>query len=76
MKKKNIKNKITNNGLSPAYLDALRRKCLIESTGASLRLSGRNITNEQVEEILKKMEEQAFGYEKNREVGSGEKYEI
>lgn len=57
MKQKNAKNKITNNGLTLAYLDILRKKALIESTGASLRLSGRNITNEQVEEILRKMEE-------------------
>jgi len=57
MKQKIAKNKSTNNGLTPAYLEMLRKKVLIESTGASLRLSGRNITNEQVEEILKKMEE-------------------
>lgn len=57
MKQKNTKNKNINNGLTPAYLDMLRRKCLVESTGASLRLSGRKITDEQVEEILKKMEE-------------------
>jgi len=57
MKQKNVKNKPTNNDLSAAYFDMLQKKCLIESTAASLRLSGRNITNEQVEEILKKMEE-------------------
>ncbi len=61
MKKKNINDKITNNGLSPAYLDVLRKKCLIESTGSSLRLSGRNIANEQVEEILRKMERLGAG---------------
>ncbi|MFA7422052.1 MAG: hypothetical protein WCZ90_20375 [Melioribacteraceae bacterium] len=63
MKKKNAKNKSTNNGLNPAYLDVLRRKCLIESTGASLRLSGRKISDEQVEEILRKMEEKRMCYD-------------
>ena len=57
MKQKKAKNKSTSNGLTPAYLDMLRKRALIESTGASMRLSGRNITNEQVEEVLKKVEE-------------------
>jgi len=46
MKQKNTKNKITNNGLTTAYLDRFRKRALIESTGASLRLSGRKISNE------------------------------
>jgi len=57
MKNKNIKIHASNAKMSQDYLAELRKKCLIESTGSSLRLSGRNITNEQVEEILKKMEE-------------------
>lgn len=57
MKQMNTKNKNINNGLTPDYLDMLRRKCLIESTGASLRLSGQKISDEQVEDILKMMEE-------------------
>lgn len=57
MKNKNIKTHASNAKMNPDYLAELRKKCLIESTGASLRLSGRNIINEQVEEILKKIEE-------------------
>ncbi|MFA6393620.1 MAG: hypothetical protein WCW25_01995 [Patescibacteria group bacterium] len=56
MKRKN-KIETNNSKLISAYLDMLRKRALIESTGASLRLSGRNITNEQVAEILKKMGE-------------------
>lgn len=50
------KNPITNGGLSPEYLAMLKRKALIESTGASLRLSGRKISDEQIAEILKGIE--------------------
>ena len=57
MKQKNTKIDKMNSGPSLAYLDMLRKKCLIESTGASLRLSGRHVTDEQVEEILKRMGE-------------------
>lgn len=41
--------------ISPERLVELRRRTLIESTGSSLRLSGSKVTNEQVEQILNKL---------------------
>lgn len=54
------KNTQKNIGISPDYLAEIRRRVLIESTGASLRLSGSKVTNEQVEQImiLSKLSEQ------------------
>jgi hypothetical protein len=57
MKNNKIKSRLSDGSLNPEYLEILQRKTLIESTGASLRLSGRKISDEQVAEILKKMEE-------------------
>ena len=44
-----------NPDISPDRLAEIRRKVLIESTGASLRLSGSKVTNEQAEQILNAM---------------------
>ncbi len=52
----NIKTHLSDGSINPEYLEMLKRKTLIESTGASLRLSGRKISDERVEEILEKME--------------------
>lgn len=41
-----------NFGISSERLTEFRRATLIASTGASLRLSGSKVTNEQVEQIL------------------------
>lgn len=41
-----------NIGISPERLAELSRAALIASTGASVRLSGSKVTNEQVEQIL------------------------
>lgn len=57
MKNKEIKRYLSDGNINPEYLEMLKRKALIESTGASLRLSGRNISNATVAEILKKIEE-------------------
>ncbi len=38
--------------LDPKILETLKRKALIESVGASVRLSGSTVTNEEVEQIL------------------------
>ena len=43
-----IKNKATNQ----EYWEAIKRKTLIESTAASMRLSGVDITEEEVEQII------------------------
>ena len=46
--------------ISPERLAELRRATLIASTGASVRLAGSEVTNEQVEQImiLNKLSEQ------------------
>jgi len=41
-----------NLGISPERLAELQRATLIASTGSSLRLSGSQVTNEQVEQIM------------------------
>ena len=41
-----------NPGISPERLAELQRATLIASTGASVRLAGSKVTNEQVEQIL------------------------
>jgi len=41
-----------NLGISPERLAELQRATLITSTGASVRLAGSKVTNEQVEQIL------------------------
>lgn len=46
MKNKKIKSRLSDGNLNPEYLETLQRKTLIESTGASLRLSGRKISDE------------------------------
>lgn len=57
MKNKKIKPHLSDGSLNTEYLEMLKRRTLIESTGASLRLSGRKITDEQIEKISKKMKE-------------------
>ena len=57
MKNKIIKTHLSDGKINSEYSEMLKRKTLIESTGASLRLSGRKISDEQVVEILKKVEE-------------------
>jgi UDP-N-acetyl-D-mannosaminuronic acid transferase (WecB/TagA/CpsF family) len=57
MKNNKIKTHLSDGSINPEYLEMLQRKTLIESTGASLRLSGRKISDEQVAEILTKIEE-------------------
>lgn len=57
MKNKEIKRHLSDGNINPEYLEMLRRKTLIESTGASLRLSGKNISDATVAELLKKIEE-------------------
>lgn len=56
MTNKKAKGNLPNSGISSEYLEVLKRKCLIESTGASMRLSERKVTDEQVEDILEKLE--------------------
>lgn len=46
------KNKTKTQFINPEYLEMLKRKTLIESTGASLRLSGFDVSDERVEEIV------------------------
>ncbi len=42
--------------ISAERLAELQRATIIASTGSTLRLSGSKVTNEQVEEILRKLE--------------------
>lgn len=58
---KNIKATKKNTGISPERLAELRRATLIASTGSSLRLSGSNVTNEQVKQILNAMTSKSSG---------------
>ena len=52
MAKKKAKNTPPNDMLSSDFWKEQRRKTLIESTGASVRLSGSKIANEEVAEII------------------------
>lgn len=52
MTKKEIKNKLPNDRFNTKFWEEQKRKTLIESTGASVRLSGSKITNEEVEKIV------------------------
>lgn len=53
MRNKKIKSNLSGGSINSEYLEILKRKTLIESTGESLRLSGRKISDEQTVEILK-----------------------
>lgn len=53
MTNKNIKQFLPDGSLNPEFLEERKRQTLIQSTGASMRLSGVNITNEEVEQIIK-----------------------
>ena len=52
MAKKSTKRPPSDDGLNTDFWKEQRRKTLIESTGASVRLSGSKITNEDVEKII------------------------
>ena len=52
MTKKSAKKLPSDDGLNTDFWKEQRRKTLIESTGASMRLSGSKITNEEVEKII------------------------
>ena len=52
MAKKSTKKLPSDDGLNTDFWKEQRRKTLIESTGASMRLSGSKITKEEVEKII------------------------
>ncbi len=43
---------LSDGNINPEYLEMLKQKTLIESTGASLRLSGSKISDEEVKNIV------------------------
>lgn len=57
---KKTKHTKKNIGISTEHLAELRRATLLASPGASLRLSGSKVTNEQVEQILNEISK-SFG---------------
>lgn len=52
MAKKGVKSVPSDEGVNTEFWREQRRKTLIESTGASVRLSGSKVTNEEVEQII------------------------
>jgi len=52
MIKKKAKKRPSSNQFNTEFWKAQKRKTLIESTGASVRLSGSKITNKEVEKII------------------------
>ena len=56
MVKKNTKRASFDDRFNTEFWKEQRRKTLIESTGASMRLSGSKITNQEVEQIIKEDE--------------------
>jgi len=52
MAKKNVKSTSSDDRFNADFWKEQRRKTLIESTGASVRLSGSKITNEEVADII------------------------
>ena len=52
MANKNANNNSSNDQLNTDFWKEQRRKTLIESTGASVRLSGSKVTNEEVAAII------------------------
>lgn len=52
MAKKNTKGASSDKRFNTEFWKEQRRKTLIESTGASVRLSGSKVTNEEVEKIV------------------------
>lgn len=50
---KNKNKKHINGGLDSHFWEDLKHKTIINSTASSLRLSGVNITNKKVEQIIK-----------------------
>ena len=52
MAKKNVKSTSSDDRFNAEFWKEQRRKTLIESTGASVRLSGSKITNEEVAKVI------------------------
>jgi len=53
MAKDKLKKHLSDGSINPRYLEELKRKTLIESTASSLRLSGINITDKEVEQMVR-----------------------
>ena len=53
MAKDKLKKHLPDGSVNPKYLEEVKRKTLIESTASSLRMSGINVTNKEVEQIVK-----------------------
>ena len=52
MAKKSVKKFLPNGTMNPVFWEELKRKTLIQSTTSSLRLSGINVTEKEVEQIV------------------------
>ena len=52
MPKKSVKKFLPNGTMNPVFWEELKRKTLIQSTTSSLRLSGINVTEKEVEQIV------------------------
>jgi len=52
MAKKNVKSTSSDDRFNTEFWEEQKRKTLIESTGASVRLSGSKVTNEEVAKII------------------------
>ena len=52
MKNNKLKQYLSDGNINHEYLEMLKQKTLIESTGASLRLSGLKISDKKVKEIV------------------------
>ena len=52
MKNNKLKQYLSNENINPEYLEMLKQKTLIESSGASLRLSGSKVSDEEVGAIV------------------------
>ena len=59
MAKKSTKRLPSDDKLNADFWKEQRRKILIESTGASMRLSGSTVTNEEVEKIIESEKEKS-----------------
>jgi predicted HTH transcriptional regulator len=53
MAKDKLKKHLPDGSINPKYLEEMKRKTLIESTASSLRMSGINVTDKEVEQIVK-----------------------